>query len=290
MMAGWRASRFAGAILLFSLAAGTAPAAPIKALDDAGRAVILSAPARRIVSLAPHVTELIFAAGVGDRLVGVTAFSDYPEDARRIPQVGDFGKIDAERILALKPDLVIGWQSGNSAADIATLERLGIPVFLTGPRRLEDIPRLLETIGELVGMQQAAAEAAARFHGELAELRRHYGGRSPVRVFYEIWHDPLITINGEHLISDVIALCGGRNIFAGVASLTPTVAMESVLAEDPKAIIASGTLEGWRRYPRLAAVRRGHLFFIHPDLIQRPTPRILDGARRMCEQIESARR
>lgn len=250
---------------------------------------MLNAPARRIVSLAPHVTELIFAAGGGDRLVGVTSFSDYPEDARKIPQVGDFGKIDAERILALKPDLVIGWQSGNSAADIATLERLGIPVFLTEPRRLDDIPRLLETVGELVGVRQAAAQAAARFRGELAELRRHYGSRPPVRVFYEIWHDPLITINGEHLISDVIALCGGRNVLAGAGSLTPTVSAESVLAEDPKAIIAGGTLEGWRRYPRLAAVRRGHLFFIHPDLIQRPTPRILDGARRMCEQLESVR-
>lgn len=293
MMAGWRSS----AILLLLLAATTAIAAPLKLVDDAGRAVVLNFPAVRIVALSPHATELVFAAGAGNKLVGVSSFSDYPAAAKFIPHVGDGGKIDAERILALKPDLIIGWHSGNSAADIATLERLGIPVFLTEPRRLGDIPRLLETIGKLAGTELAATKAADDFRAGVAELKRRYAGRQPVRVFYEIWHEPLITVNGEHLISDVLGLCGGRNIFAGASSLTPTVAVESVLAEDPEAIIASGALyaergllDGWRRYPRLAAMRRGHVFFIHPDLIQRQTPRILQGARQMCEQIEQVRR
>lgn len=289
MMAGWRAKRFIPAFLLL-LAAGPVSAAPVKAVDDGGRTVGLSAPAKRIVSLAPHATEMVFAAGAGDRLVGVTSFSDYPEPARKIPRVGSYGRVDAERILALKPDLVIGWQSGNSAADLAGLERLGIPVFLTEPRRLEDVPRLIESIGELAGTRQAAAEAAARFRAELAELRRRYGGRRPVRVFYEIWHQPLITVNGAHLISDVIGLCGGRNVFASAGSLTLTIAAENVLAEDPEAIVASGPLEGWQRYPRLAAVRNARLFFVRPDLIQRQSPRILDGARQMCEQLEQVRR
>lgn len=293
MTAGWRGS----AILLLLVAATAAVAAPLKLVDDAGRAVVLNLPAARIVALSPHVTELVFAAGAGNKLVGASSFSDYPAAAKRIPHVGDGGKADAERILALKPDLIIGWHSGNSAAEIATLERLGIPVFLTEPRRLDDIPRLLVTIGKLAGTEQAAAQAAADFRSGVAELKRRYAGRQPVRVFYEIWHDPLITVNGEHLISDVLGLCGGRNIFAGVSSLTPAVATESVLAEDPEAIIASGALyaergrlEGWRRYSRLAAVRRGYVFFIHPDLIQRQTPRILQGAQQMCEQIEQVRR
>lgn len=289
MTAGWRVKRAIPVFLLF-LAAGQASAAPIELADDGGRTVGLPAPARRIVSLSPHVTELIFAAGAGDRLVGVTSFSDYPAPARKIPRVGGNGNIDAERVLALKPDLAIGWRSGNSAAAVAGLERLGIPVFLTEPRRLEDIPRLIESVGELAGTRQAAAEAAAAFRAEAAELRRRYSGRRPVRVFYEIWHEPLITVNGAHLISDVIGLCGGRNVFASAGGLTPTVAAENVLAENPEAIVASGPLEGWRRYPRLAAVRDGHLFFIHPDLIQRQTPRILGGARQMCEQLEQARR
>lgn len=293
MMAGW----YLSAIPLLLLAATAAIAAPVKLVDDAGRGVVLNLPAARIVALSPHVTELVFAAGAGNRLVGVSSFSDYPAAAKRIPHVGDGGKVDAERLLALRPDLVVGWHSGNSAADIATLERLGIPVFLTEPRRLEDIPRLLETIGKLAGTEQVATQAAEDFRAGVAELKLHYAGRRPVRVFYEIWHEPLITVNGEHLISDVLGLCGGRNVFAGVSSLTPAVAVESVLAEDPEAIIASGALYadrgqlvGWRRYPRLAAVRRGHMFFIHPDLIQRQTPRILMGAQQMCEQIEQVRK
>ncbi|MDD5329798.1 MAG: cobalamin-binding protein [Sulfuricella sp.] len=280
--------RLAAALIALLLASASA-AAPISAVDDAGRTVALFAPAQRILSLAPHVTELVFAAGAGARLAGVTSFSDYPAAAKSLPLVGDYGKIDAERILALKPDLVIGWRSGNSAADVAALERLGIPVFLTEPRRLEDIPRLIETIGELAGTRREAAAAAAGFRAEAAELRRRYGGRRPVRVFYEIWHDPLLTINGAHLIGDVIGLCGGRNLFSSAASLTPAVSVEDVLAGNPEAIVASHSLQGWRTYPRLAAVRRGSLFFIDPDLIQRQTPRILTGARRMCEQIERAR-
>ncbi|MGE5027652.1 MAG: cobalamin-binding protein [Betaproteobacteria bacterium] len=288
MMAGWRPEKLIPVFLLVLAAAGPVSAA-VRAVDDGGRAIGLTAPARRIISLSPHVTEMVFAAGAGDRLVGVTSFNDYPEPAKKIARVGSYGKIDAERILALKPDLVIGWQSGNSAADLARLERLGIPVFLTEPRRLEDIPRLIESIGELSGTRPAAAQSAARFRAELAELQRRYSGRQPVRVFYEIWHEPLITINGEHLISDVIRLCGGRNVFASAGNLTPTVAMENVLAEDPDAIVASAPLDGWQRYPRLAAVRHARLFFIHPDLIQRQTPRILGGARLMCEQLERVR-
>jgi len=289
---GW----FFAAPLLFLLAAGLANAAPIKLVDDAGKVILLPGPAQRIVSLAPHVTELAFAAGAGEKLVGVTSFSDYPAAAKKIPVIGGYGKTDAERILALKPDLVIGWHSGNSGADLAGLEKLHIPVFLTEPNRLEDIPRLIQAIGELAGTQPAAAEAAAKFGADLAELRRRYGGRRPVRVFYEIWHDPLITVNGAHIISDVIGLCGGRNVFSAASSLTPTIAAESVLAADPQAIIASGMLyakrgpiQDWRRYPRLAAVRGQHLYFIHPDLIHRQTPRLLDGARLMCEQIERVR-
>lgn len=297
MMAGWRASRFVGVIALFWLASWAATAAPIKQVDDSGKVIALAAPATRIVSLAPHATEMVFAAGAGDRLVGVAAFSDYPKAAQKIPLVGGYGKVDAERILALHPDLIIGWQSGNSAADIDALERLGIPVFLTEPRRLEDIPRLIQAFGELAGTQQAAAKAAGKVREELSELRRHYAGRRPVRVFYEIWHDPLLTVNGAHFINDVIELCGGRNVFAAVDSLVPTISVESVLAENPEAIIASGMLyakrsllDSWLRYPRLAAVRKNHLFLIDPDIIYRPTPRTLDGARLMCGQLDQVRR
>lgn len=272
---------------------------PLKLVDDAGRSVAVNAPAQRIVSLAPHVTEMLFAAGAGDRLVGVSAFSDYPAAAKKIPLIGGYGKIDIERILALRPDLIIGWKSGNSAADIAGLERLGIPLFLTEPGRLEDIPRLIRRLGELSGTGQVADKAAAGLLRDLAGLRQHYTGRRPVRVFYEIWHDPLITVSRADMINDVIELCGGRNIFASVAGLTPAISTEAVLAADPEVII-SGSMrhagnkpgamaEGWKRYPRLEAVRKNRVFQIDADLIHRATPRTVDGAKQMCERIDQVR-
>lgn len=278
-------------LLLLLIAATSAVASPLDQVDDAGRLVRLKHPATRIVALSPHVTELVYAAGAGHKLVGVSSYSDYPAAAKLIPHVGDGGKADAERILALKPDLVIGWLSGNNAADVATLERLGIPVFLTEPRRLDDIPRLLETIGKLAGTEQVAKSVATEFRSGVAELKQRYASRQPVSVFYEIWHEPLSTINGAHLISDVITLCGGRNIFAGIASLTPVVSVESVLLGDPDAIIAErGSLVGWKRYPRLTAVKEGHLLAVNPDLIERQSPRVLEGAKQMCAQIEQVRK
>ncbi len=264
--------------------------------DDRGVAVSLPQPARRIVSLAPHVTELVFAAGAGDYLVGVTAFSDYPPAAQRIPPLGDSGKVDVERILTLKPDLVIAWQSGNHRGDLAQLERLGVKLFVTEPRHLQDIPRLLRAIGFLAGTDADAALAATGFERRMAELKKKFAVRRQVSVFYQIWDAPLMTVNGEHLINDVIELCGGRNIFASLSALTPAVSMESVVALNPEVIIASGGLyrnehvwKNWRRFAGMRAARKEQLYFIHPDLIQRQTPRILEGAQRLCEQLDRAR-
>lgn len=291
-MLRWRL--FGAALLWLAL---VPRASAISVADDRGNALHLSRPAARIVSLAPHVTELVYAAGAGARLVGVTAYSDYPPEATRLPLLGDSGKVDVERILALKPDLIIGWQSGNHMGDLAQLERLGFKVFVTEPRHLQDIPRLLRRIGELAGTSGEAEAAARDFEKRRLDLQRRFAARPHVSVFYQIWDSPLMTVNGEHLINDVISLCGGRNVFAGVGALTPTVSAEAVLAADPRVIVASGSLyrddrvwQAWRRFPNLAAVKAEHLFFVDPDLIQRHTPRILQGARRLCEQLETARR
>jgi len=274
-----------------------APAhAAITLSDDRGKAVSLVRPAQRIVTLAPHLTELVFAAGAGGKLVGVTAYSDFPAAATKLPLVGDSGKLDLERLIQLKPDLVLAWQTGNHPGDVAQMEKLGLSVFVTEPGKLPDIPRLLRTIGRLAGSESQAQAAAATFERALLELRTHYSTARPVSVFYEIWHEPLMTLNGRHMISDVIELCGGRNIFAALPTLTPTVSMENVLAADPEVIIASGSLyndarllEAWRKFPRLRAVREGQLYFIHPDLMQRQTPRLIEGARQLCAQLDVAR-
>lgn len=281
--------------LALGLACGNA-AAGIRLTDDAGRSVALKQAARRIISLTPHLTELLFAAGAGERVVGTVDYSNYPEQARRIPRIGDSAQLDLERIVALRPDLVLVWRDGNAQRQLDKLLQLGIPVFYNEPRRLPDIARSIEQLGQLAGTEAVALQAARAFNARLAELRRRYSDRAPVSLFFQIWDRPLLTVNGEHLISDTIRLCGGRNVFAGLESLTPAVSMEAVLASDPEAIVGMaaeagqiGNLEAWKQWPRMRAVARGNLFLIDSDLIGRNTPRILDGAEALCEQLDTAR-
>ena len=268
----------------------------IERVDDRGASVRLAAPAARIVTLAPHLAEIVFAAGAGDKLVGTVLFSDYPPAARDVPRVGDASRIDAERLLQLKPDLVLAWKSGNPAGDLLRLERLRVPVFVTEPSRLADITRLMRTVGALAGTRAAADQAAAAFDADMAALRERYSSRPAIRVFYEIWHRPLITINGRHVISDVIELCGGVNVFAEARSLTPAVSLEAVLATGPRAIVGGGSglhaqafAAQWRSYS-IRALREMALVHVAPDVIQRATPRIAAGARAVCEGLERIRR
>lgn len=264
--------------------------------DDAGRELRLPGPAQRIVALAPHITEVLFAAGAAERLVGAVEYSDFPEAARALPRVGGYSNVDMEAVAALRPDLVIAWKSGNRSAHLGKLEALGIPVYLNEARSLEGVARSIEIFGQLAGTQVQAGIAADAFRQRKQALARHHAHRPPVRTFYQIWHQPLMTVNGEHLISDVIRLCGGENVFAGLSQLAPTIGVESVLAADPEVIVASGMdesrpewLDQWRRWPGLSANRADNLYFIPPELIQRHTPRILDGATLLCSYLEEAR-
>lgn len=264
--------------------------------DDAGAVIRLAQPARRIVSLAPHITENLYAAGVGAKLVGAVEYSDYPEAARRVRRVGDFMRPDLETIVALKPDLVLTWQSGSTDAGIAKLKALGLNVFQSQPTRLDDIPASIEAIGRLAGSETTANAAANTFRERLAKLRAQFGKRPSVPLFYQVWHQPLLTISGNQIISDAIRLCGGANIFAQLPSMAPSVSIEAVVAADPEAIVASGMgydtpvgLNEWRKWKKLRAVARDNLFFVPADLMQRPTPRLLDGTEILCRQLETAR-
>jgi len=277
--------------------AGAAVAAQAAGVvDDRGIAIELAAPAQRIVALAPSITELVYAAGAGDRLVGAARYSDYPESARAVPRIGDASRIDLERVVSLKPDLILGWESGNPAADIERLERLGFKLFVAEPATLDSIPRLLRTIGTLAGTGAIAGAAAQEFGRGVADLRTRYSARATVRAFYEIWHDPLMTVNGRHIISDVLRLCGGANVFAGAASLTPVVSLESVIAARPQVVIGGSSAttpqelaEQWRGYSRYFGLRGVQARYVDPDLIQRQTPRILEGARNICEELDAVR-
>ena len=293
---GWSRAlaRFAtsAALVLFSATVS----AEVNLVDDNNRSVTLKQPAQRIISLTPHMTELLFAAGAGGRVVGTVDYSNYPEAAQRIARIGDNAQLDLERIVALKPDLIVVWRNGNAQRQLDKLLRLGIPVFYNEPLRLADIARGIEQLGRLAGTESVALPAARAFEARVAELRGRYAGRAPVSVFFQIWDKPLMTINADHLISDVIRLCGGQNVFASLKALTPEISTEAVLAAGPEAIVSvtaeagqEENLNNWKKWPHLRAVERNNLFAIHSDLISRNTPRILDGAQQLCAHLDAAR-
>lgn len=287
-------------ITLWLLLAGglsAAAAAQVVSVEDfEGRTVSLPAPAQRIVSLAPHSVENLFSAGAGDKIVGTVSHSDYPAQAGSIPRVGSFNAYSLEAIAALQPDLIVMWGSGNGLATLAKLEVLGVPVFVSEPRQLSDIARDIRALGRLTGTETRSELEAQRIEKALAQLRQRYSQQQTLTVLYEIWNDPLQTINGEHLISQVIELCGGRNVFADAATLAPRINIESVLALAPQAIVASGAtdsrpqwLDDWRHYSALPAVKQNALFFVDPDLLERPTARVLLGAQSLCTQLDTLR-
>jgi iron complex transport system substrate-binding protein len=274
--------------------------AALTVTDDTGAAVTLDAPAQRVVSLAPHVTELLFAAGGGARVVGAVTYSDYPSAAQSIPRVGDNKALDLERIVAMKPDLIVVWRHGNAARQTERLRDLHVPLYFSEPQHLTDIPATIDRLGVLLGTKEAAASASNAFRRDIARLRARYASRPAVGVFYQVWDDPLMTLNGASVFNEVIELCGGRNVFANLKPNVPTISTEAVLAADPEAIVtatvgATGSdrplpaFERWKKWPSLMAVARNNLFGIDGDLISRPTPRLALGAAQLCEDLDAAR-
>lgn len=260
----------------------------ISVRDDVGRNVQLERPARRIISLSPHITEMLFAIGAGEQLVGVAENSDFPPAAKNIPRVSGAARLDLERILALSPDLIVAWHSGNPVQAMEPLHRLGIPLFYSEPRRLEDIARNLQRLGRLAGKNNRGLIAANKFRSRHQALARRNNMNKPaIRVFYQLWHRPLMTVNGQHLITDVIKLCGGINIFGDLPALTPVVSKEAVIAAHPQVIISGDRqredlYNDWQAWANIPAVSKRHLYSIPAALIHRQGPRILDGAEIMC--------
>ncbi|QQJ96374.1 cobalamin-binding protein [Burkholderia ambifaria] len=274
--------------------------ADVTARDDAGNTVTLPAPAQRVISLAPHATELVYAAGGGAKLVGTVTYSDYPPAAQAVPRVGDNKALDLERIAALKPDLIVVWRHGNAERQTDALRALHIPLFFSEPTHLDDVATSLRQLGVLLGTAPVADVAAASFSRDIAALRARYAARAPVTMFFQVWDRPLTTLNGAHLFNEVITLCGGRNVFAALKPLAPSVTDEAVLAANPEAIVTTSagatrsdaplpSLARWRAWPALTAVARNNLFAIDGDLLTRPSPRIAQGAAALCEDLDAAR-
>jgi iron complex transport system substrate-binding protein len=291
--------RFSTACLL-TLALQASANATVTVNDDTGATVTLTQPAQRVISLAPHVTEMIYAAGGGSKLVGAVTYSDYPPEAKQLPRVGDNKALDLERIVALKPDLIVVWRHGNAQRQIDRLRDLHIPLYFSEPHRLDDVAVTLTKLGQLLGTSPVADPAARTYRQDIDKLRERYSTQPSVSVFYQVWDEPLMTLNGEHMISDVIALCGGRNVFAKLEPLVPTVSTEAVLAANPEAIVTAApgattpdrplpSLDKWKAWPVMTAVARNNLFAIDGDLINRPAPRVVQGATQLCEDLQLAR-
>lgn len=281
-------------LLIPALCAVQAHAA-ITVLDDDGKAVTLQKPAQRVIALAPHVTEMLFAAGGAEKIVGAVTYSDYPEAAKQIPRVGDNRQVDMERLLAMKPDLLVIWRHGSSERQIEQLRQLGIPMYHSEPKKLDQIADNLEKLGKLMGTETTANAAAKEMRQKLAALRAQFSARPPVRTFYQVWDKPLYTLNGEHIVTDALKACGGQNIFADQKVTAPVVSVESVLEADPEAIFGTaekdyGGVNLWRPYKTLKATRQDNLFTIQGDLLNRAGPRMVAGTAVLCEKLEEARK
>jgi len=301
----WPPRRFASFAAVFIAALlGPVDANALSVVDDAGRTFFLERPPQRVVTLAPSLAELVFAAGGGAALVGTSALSDYPAAARTIAQVGDAGRLDVEKVIALKPDLVLIWQRGNTSRQLEQLEAAGIRLFQLEPRRLGDVARAIERLGVLLGHEAQAHRRASEMRAALDRLRAEHAGAAPVSVFYQVWRQPLMTINGKQLIDDILTLCGGRNIFARLTPLVPIISTEAVVDADPEAILTASetasaqpwrrdpgnpSFAAWHRHRSMTAVRRSWLYALNGDNISRQGPRVVDGAAAVCAVLDQVR-
>lgn len=248
----------------------------------------------RVITLAPNLTELVYAAGASNTLVGVSAYSDYPPAARELPVVGDAFMVDQERLAVLRPDLLLVWESGTPAHVVEELQRAGYNVEVIRTRGLEDVANALYRIGELTGSVETARQAADAYIQELRSIEEEYAGLETVSVFYQVSQRPLFTVNGEHYVSELIELCGGGNIFSDLNDLAPTIDVEAVVERNPEVMLASSdagenAFEEWERWPHVAANRYRNHFMMPADAIGRATPRLVAAAQAVCAALQEAR-
>lgn len=296
-MTSYRVPTTAALALMLALGPLAAHAAPaIQVQDDRGRSVALEAPARRAVTLAPHATELVYAAGAGGFIAGTVRGSDYPPAARTLPVIGDGTQPDAERVAAARPDLLIAWQPAAAEPLARVMDKLGVPVFYSDPLTLAAIPGAVERMGVLFGTETVARAAADDMRARLQALQARYAGRRPVRVFVQAGLDPIYTLNDTSIVSDALRLCGGVNVFGQASIVAPQVTLEGVLAARPEAVLAGvsrpedtrANLAAWQAMG-LPAARQGHVYGVDADALYRPGPRLIDAAETLCADLDRVR-
>ncbi|QSX31926.1 cobalamin-binding protein [Shewanella cyperi] len=250
--------------------------------------------AQRIIALSPHAVELLFAIGAGDRIVATTDYADYPEAAKQIPRIGGYYGIQLERVLELKPDLIVTWSGGNRAEDIARLEELGLPLFASEPKALADVADELEALGRLTGLEAKATAQAARYRDRLEQLRLDNKDKAKVKVFYQLWSEPLMTVASGSWVAQILEVCGADNVFANAKGEYPQVSLEAVLQTAPEVIIQTGDagnvqLLDWSRWPEVPAVAKDRIYQLNADLLHRAGPRTIEGIAQVCTTLDQAR-
>jgi iron complex transport system substrate-binding protein len=260
-----------------------------------GETLVLPGPAMRIITLAPNLAELVFSAGAGDRLEAVVEYSNFPMQVAQLPRIGDAFRIDLERIIEFEPDLVIAWKSGNPQTALKKLEQLGITVWQVEITRPEEIADVVENISLAAGSESTGRTVARQLRNRLAKLRQQNAQKTPVNYFYQIAPRPLYTINGRHIISRSLEICGGQNIFSGLPALAPQISLESVVIANPQAMIAPGipgeapALRAWLEWPQLQAVQNQNMLYLPADEISQATPRLLDSIDLACKLLDQVR-
>jgi iron complex transport system substrate-binding protein len=284
--------RLALALLALILAAAVAAAAARTVTDDSARTVTVGTPPLRIVSLAPGATETLFAAGAGAQVVATVEYSDTPAAARQITRIGDVAAVDLERLVGLRPDVVIAWPGGGNPAQREKLLRLGVPLYDQQVTRLADIPGSVRRLGALAGTGEVAERQARVLEERLRALRASYAGGAHPSVLLQVWNRPIYTVGGKQLMSDALAICGARNVFADLSEASPVVDTEAVIARDPDIIIAAAPpgegaawLEDWRRFPALKAVRNGRLLVFEDQALSRLGPSVIDATDALCRAL-----
>jgi iron complex transport system substrate-binding protein len=285
-----------GLVILWFITGGKLLAAsgPISVRDDINHTIALAQPVKRIVTLAPSLTEIVFAAGAGKQLVAVSAYSDFPAEAKKLPQVADFTGVALEALIVQKPDLVIAWKSGNRESDLKRIRDLGIPLYTAEVAKMVDVPRVLRDIGMLAGTSTVAEQAAKNFEVRAQALSDRFGNKRPVRVFFEIAREPLMTISDQHAIGEIINLCGGTNVFGDSPLIAFAPSLEKLVSLDPDAIIYPAAASApnsapWPRYQVLSAWKKQRIYRVDADPILRPGPRSIEGAEQVCAALEKAR-
>lgn len=260
--------------------------------DGLNHTIQLKKPAKRIVSLAPNVTEILFSIGAGNQIIGAVQGSDYPLEARKIHRIGTYTAINVEKLMAMHPDLIIAWGDTYSR-QLTTLRKLGVPIYTPNPQQLEDIPLIMKNLGCLCGVNGKAIREADDFSYKLDKMRKQYANQKPLTVFFQTNPYSSYTIHKNSWINQVIAVCGGRNIFAQTKLPYDRISLESIVIANPEVIISEAPGQAWKKRWQteedISAVKNNLLFTIDPNLIEQASPRILKGTEKICKYLQSAR-